>query len=184
MSTAGKNLKRVLNLLSSVPMAPEDEVPGGLSEQEIGDAEKRMNITFPDELREWLATSNGPCVGPGGIFGVGTDRSSLDLEKIAPLYDSWKALKWIPVADDGMGNYYVLDTRENTECGCPVYFVDTMLDPDRPEYVVASNLWSFLVFLLEREIGKDEWPFDMEYVLRNDPEIEACEGVKKPWEVD
>lgn len=175
---------RIIELLKIVPKPPEDAIPTGISESEINDAERRIGINFPNELKEWLMISNGPCVGPGGIFGIKPQNSSLDIEKIISIYDCWKILRWIPMAGDGLGNYYVIDTAKKYKYGHPIYFIDTVEDIKKAEYVVASNIWSFIIFLLEKELGEYKWPFEKEYVIKNDPEIEDCVEVAKPWEVE
>lgn len=178
-----KELKsRIIELLKKVPKPPEEDIPTGIAESEIIDAERRIRINFPNELKEWLMISNGPCVGPGGIFGINPQSSSSDIEEIVSFYECWKDLKWLPIAGDGLGNYYIIDTVKETKYGHPIYFVDTMTDVKNAEYVVASNIWSFIIFLLEEELGENKWPFEKEYVIKNDPEIEECIEVAKPWD--
>ncbi len=85
----------IIDLLKIVPMPPGYVIPNGLTEKEIMFAENRIGIYFPNELKEWLQISNGPCVGPGGIFGVTTDKSSLNIAEISSMYDSWRSYQFI-----------------------------------------------------------------------------------------
>ena len=63
-----------------------------------------------------------------------------------------------------------------------VYFVDVSDDPLALAYIVASNLATFLVFLLEREMGAQGWPFDAAYVTARDPGITAVDSpALLPW---
>jgi hypothetical protein len=80
---------------------------------------------------------------------------------------------WVPVANDGSGDHYVVDAGSGT-----VYFVD-QADYDVAAYAAASGLPAFLEFLLEGELGERRWPFDASYVLDRDP---ALAGVTpSPW---
>jgi hypothetical protein len=100
----------------------------------------------------------------------------------------WRERGWIPVAGDGNGNYYVLDSHTGGPGSHPVYFLDHETDLAKPEYVVASNLWHFLRFLLKREVEGPQaraasWPFNQRLVLEADPELAAYAGVAPlPWE--
>ena len=64
----------------------------------------------------------------------------------------WRDRGWLPVAGDGCGNQYVLVSHGIA-------------------YVVASDLWTFLRFLLLRETGDGRWPFDRRAVIAADPEL-------------
>jgi cell wall assembly regulator SMI1 len=123
-------------------------------------------------------TTNGPCVGPGGIVGVNTARELQNLESIYDLYPNWKAKRWIPVAGDGCGNYYVLVHGEHERT--PVVFVDVMENSDEPAFVVASSLWQFLDFLFRKDLGMSRWPFDKTEVTETDAKILETDFVL-PW---
>jgi hypothetical protein len=172
---------RIKLLLHKVPRPPEDSIPAGAAEQELDSFVHRTGITLPTSLRQWLRTSNGPCVGPGGLFGIRPERSGQDIERIFDIFPTWKARKWIPIAGDGCGNHYVLPTEDDFGVGFPVVFVDNFVSSDSPAYIVASDLEHFLVELLEKELGKQGWPFDRNHVLRNDPHIVDFQGVALPW---
>src|ERR1700689_4522542 len=119
-----KLFARIKKLLHEAPRAPEDSIPGGVSEKDLGAFVGRTGITLPSSMRKWLQLSNGPCVGPGGLFGIRPKRPALDIEKILDIFPSWKARKWIPVAGDGCGNYYVMPTKEDFGVGFPIVFID------------------------------------------------------------
>ena len=93
----------------------------------------------------------------------------------------WKSKKWIPIAGDGCGNYYLLATSHEYGRGRPVFFVDTHEDPNEPSYLVASDLWHFMSFLLRKELGESAWPFRKEFVVEEDPAIESYHGLRYPW---
>jgi hypothetical protein len=63
-----------------------------------------------------------------------------------------------------------------------VAFVETVADPDRPAYLVASDLWRFLVLLLQRELGDRRWPFDAAAVLHADPRLADAPIGLLPWQ--
>jgi len=169
-------------LCDAVPWPPDEPRPSGATDKQIEAAEMRMGIKFPPEFRAFLCYLNGPRIGPGGILGVGVDRAACDICHLLNMYPHWKSRRWIPVAGDGCGNYFVLVTCDGKEP--PVGFVDTMAAPNEIAYVVASDFWHFLDFLLKRELGKTGWPFTRDVVIRADPGILDCESAKLPWEAE
>ena len=171
----------VLSLLPSLERPPGEALPDGASEEQIARAESVVGILFPPKLREWLSVCNGACVGPGGIVGLQQRRTIQDLSSILSLYPVWQSSGWIPVAGDGCGNYYVVDTSGRFGQGEPVLFVDVHDDMEAPAYIVASDVWHFLRFLFREELGDDRWPFSKRHVLVSDPEIERFSATL-PWD--
>ena len=174
-------LEEVCELLKSVPNKPGQELPGGIGRSAIQDFAKRSGFEVPEVLFEWLGRCNGPLVGPGGLFGLGTSKKFLDMEHLLSLFPSWRRQNWIPVAGDGNGNYYVL-TRARGRW--PVVFIETSTDSDVAAFVVASDLPKFLKALLSKEGGKNVgWPFKKSVVLANDPDISYFgEDFPLPWD--
>jgi cell wall assembly regulator SMI1 len=171
-------LDDVVLLLPSLEKPPEEAIPSGILKADLDRLEQRIELKLPSSFRAWLMTTNGPCVGPGGIVGIGTTRDLQDLESIYSLYPKWKEKNWIPVAGDGCGNYYVL-THGEYEIE-PVVFVDVIENADEPAFVVASNLWHFLNFLFRKDLRKSRWPFDRAEVVEADPKILETKYVL-PW---
>jgi hypothetical protein len=176
-----QNVSTIKKLLAKVPRPLEDEIPDGVSDTDLAKFERRLGFPAPDSLREWLRISNGPCVGPGGLFGVRPRRKHLDIELLFKTFPIWKAKAWIPIAGDGSGNYYVVPTEHDFGPGFPVLFIDTAESPDEPAYIAASDVEHFLIALLQRELGSEGWPFDKQIVLQSDPQIVAFDGVPLPW---
>ena len=163
--------RRLRELLGAVSHPPESPIPAGIADGALRDFERRTGLVLSPEHEALLQLSNGPCVGPGGIFGIGTARESLDIEKIYATNPRWLELRWIPVAGDGCGNYYLA-----------VPCVDTMADPEAASYVVASDVLRFAEVLLDKEMGAVGWPFDAAVVLREDPGLARFEGrLPLPW---
>lgn len=173
----------VLQLLQQVPRPPEEEIPSGTNQPELLAFEARTGISLPPELQEWLKTTNGPRIGPGGIFGVSSSNSDLDMDVVLGIYPEWKDEGWLPIAGDGCGNYYVLASKPERGGRYPVYFIDTMRDTRALTYVVASGLWQFLWFLLNKEITPSKWPFDEKEVVATDPAIVDVGGDLLPWKL-
>ncbi len=174
--------KEVLELLTKVPVPPEDSTPAGVTDEQLNQFEATNGITIPRLLREWLLMANGPCVGPGGVVGITTKRESQDAESILGNYPEWREKGWFPVAGDGCGNYYVVATRNDYGDGEPVLFVDINDDSSEPAFLAASNTWSFLRFLLQKELDETRWPYSESEVIRDDPEITSFAGVSLPWD--
>ena len=130
---------------------------------------------MPPALRDWWRFTNGPCIGPGGMYGIRPQREELDVEGVYPYHPEWRLRNWVPIAGDGCGNDYVLAADGSLGPSLPVFFYEhEQSDPVRVEYVVASGLWPFLRFLLRYEMGERGWPFNQTTVLAIDPEIKAC----------
>jgi hypothetical protein len=60
-------------------------------------------------------------------------------------------------------------------------FVDTSSSSDVASYIVPSDIGHFLVSLLEKELGKEGWPFNEKSVIESDPQICHFKGVDLPW---
>jgi hypothetical protein len=172
-------IERILELLSRVPRAPEQPIPSGLKDEAILEFEKRSGLSMPPEQAEFLRLSNGPCVGPGGIFGIRPAMDFLDIENVLGMHPGWRGRGWVPVAGDGCGNVYV---AVHSGKDWPVVFIDTMEDAEQPAFVVASGVLVFIVSLLEKELGKTGWPFNQAEVTRSDPRINVFGDIfRLPW---
>jgi hypothetical protein len=172
--------QRVQRLLGLVPRDPQQSLPGGASDAQLADLAARLGLSLPPVLTAWLRMCNGAAIGPGGLFGARPDNASFDLAERSALYPQWRAVGWLPIAGDGCGNDYVLITTGRL-VGF-IAFIETMADPDRLDYLVASDLWRFLVFLLERELGDRRWPFDATAVLQADPRLADGPNDLMPWQ--
>ena len=170
----------IRDLLDRVPRAPGDSIPPGISMEVLDDFAARNALEIAPDLARWLSITNGPCVGPGGFFGVKTSHDFLDIEGIYQSYPQWLHKKWIPVAGDGCGNYYVILPCRGR---WPVVFIDTSRDPLVVEYVVASKMLIFVKAILEKELGTKGWPFEQRTVKQVDPELSLFSGaLPMPWD--
>ena len=176
--------RKIRELLVKAPQPPEDTLPNGLSTADCDAFEQRTGIRMPDDLRQWLVIANGPCIGPGGLYGICPRRPHLDMEGLLARFPHWAERQWIPVAGDGCGNHYVIATQQEYGDGYPVLFVDTSSNPDSPSFIIASDIGHFLVGLLEKELGAKDWPFNQAYVIKADPEIRSFYNLPFPWTED
>ncbi|MEH1166791.1 SMI1/KNR4 family protein [Micromonospora sp. CPCC 205539] len=138
----------VQRLLLEVERAPEQPMPGGASDHELADLERRLGMPLPTVLAQWLRLCKGEAICAGGVFGARDGHDHLDIAAHRALHPRWRELGWLPVAGDGCGNYYVLIS--SGELAGKVAFVDTISDPNRVETVAGDNLWTFLRSLLLR----------------------------------
>ena len=143
----------IRRLVQAVPRPAGEQIPNGVTDDQLAGFEQRTGIAIPTDLRDWLRVSNGPCIGPGGFYGINTARDYLGIEFILGLRPEWRVKKWIPIAGDGCGNDYVMPTQQEYGAGYPVVFFDSMASTDVPSYIAASGVGHFLLFLLERELG-------------------------------
>jgi cell wall assembly regulator SMI1 len=158
----------------------------GADAGQLGRLADLLGYPVPADLREWLTRCNGSdSGGPGALFGAYPANRALRIEAAAAIHPQWIPRRWVPVASDGTGNYYLLDASHRVTSTDAVFFVDTMDDPDRLAYVVGSRLLTFLRFLLTRELdlpGASGWPFDPEYVLARDPDLAlVADAGLLPW---
>ena len=175
--------QRIREVLEGAPTPPGESLPAGVSDEELVGFTQRTRIEMPDGLRDFLKITNGPCVAPGGLNGIRpVPRTELDIETRFQSYPDWLDRKWIPIAGDGCGNHYIIPTQREYGDGYPVLFVDVGDSLDSPSYIVASDIWHFVVFLLEDEMCSTGWPFNKEFMLREDPDILHYVGVPLPWQ--
>jgi hypothetical protein len=173
---------QILELLRQVPRPPGDSIPLGVTDEEIAQFEERTGLVVPAMLRSWLRLTNGPCIGPGGFYGINPIRSHLGMEDYLSRFPHWKRRKWLPVAGDGCGNHYIIPTQNEFGLGYPVVFVDVGRAADSPSYVVASDLEHFIVGTLQKEIGDTGWPFSRGKTLAFDPRLSDFRAIPFPWE--
>lgn len=172
---------RVAQLLEQVAAADREKLPPGATDLDLKDLSEQVGFTIPGQLADWLKMSNGPRVGPGMFFGIGSQLKERDIGRVLGRWPHWRERKWLPITSDGCGNYYVMLTGGEFGEGCPIVFVDTIGSPENPAYIVASDLSHLLVFLLEEELGAQGWPFNERYVMERDPAILNFHGVPRPW---
>ena len=180
--------ERIFALLHEVPREPGTSLPPGAADDNIATFEQTTGLSLPMELRAWLKICNGPLVGPGGFYGVSPAIEFLRIDLKWELYPEWKTRHWFPIAGDGCGDYYLLDGNNEHDGFHPIYFIDHEIDLLTPNYLVASNIWTFLFCILQQEADLTNakslrWPFDKAYVLSIDPELGKLKLAPLPWEV-
>jgi hypothetical protein len=173
-----QNEERIRELLGRLPH-PDGEIPDGASDEMLANFTKRTGTTLPLAVEELLKLSNAPYIDSQVLLGV-SDEEHRDIESTYMLFPSWKERGWIPIGADGSGNYYVVPTKEEFGEGHPVLFVEAVIDPDIPAYIVASDVAHFVLFLIERELKMSKWPFDRDDLLARDPNIRNYRGVSLP----
>lgn len=157
--------------------------------EELENFERFHDFVLPSEVKSWLRQCNGASINPGGFYSLfGKDDDDVSIDWHLNEFPDWKRRGWIPIAGDGCGDVYILDSSifiPSTGTH-PVFFLD-QADYDMPNYVVASGLWKFLFFILENEIRRQQgldayWPFEKVKVVVKDPQIVECPGIPMPWE--
>jgi cell wall assembly regulator SMI1 len=170
---------QVHDLLARVPRPPDEPAAGGAGDVEIADLARRLGQTLPSRLVAWLRLCRGDVIGPGGVFGARPDRPFIDMEHRGSYHPGFIDRGWLPIAGDGCGNIYVLIMLG--PLAGKTAFIETTTDPDRIDYLVASDLWHFLRFLLARETGERGWPFHAAFVQSVDPPLTGPADLL-PWQ--
>ncbi|MBA4020490.1 MAG: hypothetical protein C0483_25295 [Pirellula sp.] len=182
------NGKRILSLIEAVRQTDDGPLRGPATVDEINQYQERTGIRLPPDVQEWLMISNGPIAGPCLFCGISDSLHTFDKEyEVCP---KWRERGWIPILNDGCGNFWVVASQGEFGAGYPVVFINSVEDDDVPCYLAASSLGHFLEFVLEDEILLAEgnrqhdryWPFEREKVLAKDPEVLKFHGVPLPWE--
>jgi cell wall assembly regulator SMI1 len=171
--------EEVMLLAETVRRPRGTELPDGADSFELQDFSRETGFALPPELRRWLSFTNGPLIGPGGIFGIETEGHSRNISDVLDLVPAFRKKNWLPIAGDGCGNYYVLASESKSLR--PVYFINAYGGYDVAAYAVASELWLFLRFLFQYELGVKSWPFNEVFVTTHDPMILNVTGAPLPW---
>jgi cell wall assembly regulator SMI1 len=136
---------------------------GGASEGEIARLEGILGLRLPEDVRESWAVHNGTGFRPLGdgtrlsnleqiadnwammrelLEGGEFDDSDPDLKPKGPIRVRWWNLRWVPITDNGSGNYLCLDL-DPAEGGTPGQLIDW--DHERgPTKVIATGLREYL----------------------------------------
>src|SRR5579884_3879178 len=141
--------EEAIHLATQIPGPPGESLPPGLGHADIESFARRTGLPVPPELQAWLRFTNGPGIGPGGVYGIRPRREHLDMERVLDFLPVFKANRWLPLATDGCGDYFVLALGPQEDAQRPVLFIDPYEDGGYgvPAYAVASGLWPFLRFL-------------------------------------
>jgi cell wall assembly regulator SMI1 len=115
-----------------VPRKSGVPLPPGASDGQINDFARRTGLSVPSEVREWLRFTDGPRIGPGGVYGL------RDFEEVYGFLPQFRENRWLPLGTDGCGNYYVPALGSEDRPLQPVYFVDPLPGGyGTPAYAVA-----------------------------------------------
>ncbi len=165
-------------------------IPPGATPAELARLRRDLTFTPPPELESWLTLCRGCEVqAPSIVHLLGTRARHFDIAKA--LLPEWIANRWIPIADDGCGQHYVLIADR---APAPVAFFEAHA-PERPEYLVASSLPVFLDLAIQEAeaspaLSLDEpecvdpvW-FSRDKLLIADPAAAAIMDIPFAWQRD
>ncbi|MFI5713381.1 SMI1/KNR4 family protein [Kribbella sp. NPDC051620] len=164
--------------------------PTGATTVDLQRLRDDLGFEPPAVLTRWLSICNGSLAGEGGLLGANLSgpREHLDMSFCLDLLPGWRERRWLPVAGDGCGDYYVLDASQSHYPGDAIFFVDQS-DYDALDYAVASDLPTFLrqhlLCLLDPDPELDStprWPFDRAITLAVDPRLAELRTPRLlPW---
>jgi cell wall assembly regulator SMI1 len=159
----------------------------GASEDAIRAAQDKLKVVFPPSFTRFLRLWNGGEFGSDALYGIPPiTPHHLDItwyrEEILDARDCPKS--WIPIANDGCGNYFVIATEIPTVgAECAIGFVDYSVSPTNITNYIATNYWAFLEFFIRLMAGDKDvihgapieppglrpWPWDEDWLAQNDP---------------
>jgi hypothetical protein len=175
-------IEELIELTCRVPMPPGYELPHGATEDELTEFESRTGLSLVAEHKDFLRRINGAMIGPGGVFGVRNASDVLSIEEYLKIFPEWRERGWVPIASDGVGNYWVVTDGPDGSAGW-VAFVDVHLDAHSVGYYAASSFNRFLNFLIRSELGEYEWPPRQEYAMQWDPRLVELPSSVRPWKI-
>lgn len=121
----------------------------GAPQDQIRAAEQTLGLTFPTSYRTFLQTLGWGIIGYHEIYGLGkkvpeylnlvnaTHRERHEAEP--PMRDDL-----VPLANDGFGNHYCLETSQLRDGECPVVFWNHELGPDQETEFVSDSFVTWL----------------------------------------
>lgn len=96
-------------------------------------------------------------------------------------YPEWRSRGWIPIADDGCGDYFLLGQPFQGGPSDAVMFWDQATPAEAGiDYVISSDLWTFIVGVLELRGGPTNWPFNDTHLLEFDPQMRSVPHHLRP----
>lgn len=114
------SLVEIVQQASLLPLTTEDGKPAWLelappvSEEELLLLESEIPCALPDEVRELLRFSSGFGGGAIDLVDFTGERCSFEFESAFP--------HGLPIAADGMGNFWVVDLTRSSLTWGPIYF--------------------------------------------------------------
>jgi len=132
-----------------------------LTEEDLANLERQLDMTLPAQYRQFLLRSNGGSPSPdivdiegleGGMasiqsfFGIGGPLECDDLSGNKEVFSDRIPPRMLPVACDCSGNIYCLSVSGD-DCGRVIY-VDRQ-SPELTHYVVAADFDGFLAKIRE-----------------------------------
>lgn len=113
------SLLEIVKKVATIEMLDENQSPytfkilPGISKKEIETLEKRLPCPIPDDVKELLVYSSGfeNCILQSLDF---TGSLSFEISDISP--------HTLPIAHDGMGNFWFIDLTSQSKTWGPVFF--------------------------------------------------------------
>jgi len=136
-------------------MCVNGEVSGPCSETAIYDAERALNVSFPQQYRDFLTNVGSGLVAGIEVYGLPDPMKNdpplwQDVVKVTKQLRGWGQAgadnpKYVPITEDGTGVYFFLDTGASPS---------TKIVAVGPgvKSIVSSDLFAFLVDLSEGRI--------------------------------
>lgn len=127
------------------------EISGPCDKDDIEKAEAALQVRFPDQYRHFLASFGSMLAGGVEIYGLPDPIKNNpplweDVVTVTKQLRDWKQAgaenpAYVPVADDGMGIYFFLDTREapDTKVVAVGPGVESAVSTDFFEFVVSLS---------------------------------------------
>ena len=136
-------------------MCVSGEVSGPCSETTIHDAEAALNVSFPQQYRDFLTNFGSGLFAGIEVYGLPDPVKNdpplwQDVVKVTKQLRGWGQAgtdnpKFVPITEDGTGVYFFLDTAASPS-------TKILAVGPGVERMVSSDLFAFLVDLSEGRI--------------------------------
>lgn len=118
----------------------------GVTDKEIDDAEKKLNLLFPDELKDFLHETNGDnflCLSINHIVEYNLENRR-DIKYADP-----DLKKFLFIATNGCGDYYGYQIKNGTIQSTSIYIWD---HEEAEARIVATNIANLIELYYQNQI--------------------------------
>lgn len=150
-------------------------ISGSQASDLISKLERFVDSPVPESYRNWLRhyeyfQNQNVCV-----FGLVGDGSLFEQQ------ENWSDCRLLNIANDGCGNYFALDYREETPSKHCVLFIDSYGEPDEAR-LVASDFEKFFKGVQTLTETGPQWPYNQSLIQQIDPDVFQIQGIRFVWE--
>lgn len=171
----------LLNIVSQHLARMKQPAAKPASPADISSLAAALGHPLPHQLAQWLTLCRGGYLEAHSVTNLLTPQQMLrDREDVINDYN--KPRSWLPIADDGCGDFYCLICPPDPRAIAPVVFLD---HEDGTTYLCGSSFFKFLEITLvhePRDAGEDSPIFDERMFFAIDPDAANIRQYGYGWD--